>query len=96
MLWGIEISKIDLSYMKFCERSIQLWTIYGHTLLKLSNFLYKSYRQKYVVTPKFLIKFGYYCNYYVVIWRNNFKLSLEDNRIFHPSSGCGLQWNMWD
>jgi hypothetical protein len=43
MLWDIEISKIDLSYMKLCERPIQLWIMYGHTLLKLSNFLYKSY-----------------------------------------------------
>jgi hypothetical protein len=71
MLWGIEISKIDLSYMKLCERSIQLWTMYGHTLLKLSNFLYKSYGQKYVSTPiyKILTKFGYYYNYYVVMWK---------------------------
>jgi hypothetical protein len=38
MLGGIEISKSDLSYMKLCERSIQLWTMYGHTLLKLSIF----------------------------------------------------------
>jgi hypothetical protein len=37
--------------MKPCERSIQLWKMYGHTLLKLSNFLYKYYGQKYVVTP---------------------------------------------
>jgi hypothetical protein len=50
MLRGIEISKIDLSYMKSCERSIQLWTMYSHTLLKLSNFVYKSYRQKYAAT----------------------------------------------
>jgi hypothetical protein len=46
ILWGTEISKIDLNYMKFCERSMQLWTMYGHALVKLSNFLYKSYRQK--------------------------------------------------
>jgi hypothetical protein len=39
MLGGIEISKSDLSYIKLCERSIQLWTMYGHTLLKLSIFL---------------------------------------------------------
>jgi hypothetical protein len=25
--------------------------MYGHTLVKLSAFLYKSYGQKYVVTP---------------------------------------------
>jgi hypothetical protein len=51
MLWGIEISKIDLSYMKLCKRSIQLWIMYGHTLLELFNFLNKSYGQKYVSTP---------------------------------------------
>jgi hypothetical protein len=37
MLWCIVISKIDLSYMKLCERSIKLWIMYGNTLLKLSN-----------------------------------------------------------
>jgi hypothetical protein len=51
MLWDIEISNIDLSYIKLCERYIKLWTMYGHTLLKISNFLYKSYGQKYVATP---------------------------------------------
>jgi hypothetical protein len=51
MLWGIEISKIDSSYKKFCERPIQLWTMSDHTSLKLSNFFYKSYGQKYVATP---------------------------------------------
>jgi hypothetical protein len=35
---GIEISKIDLTYKKLCERCIKLWTVYAHTLLKLSNF----------------------------------------------------------
>jgi hypothetical protein len=69
ILWGTGISKIDLSYMKFCESSMQLWTMYDHALLKLSNFLYKSYGQKYIVTPicNFLTKFEYYYNYYVVI-----------------------------
>jgi hypothetical protein len=42
----IEISEIDSSYKKLCERCIKLSTMYGHTLLKLSNFLYKSYGQK--------------------------------------------------
>jgi hypothetical protein len=51
MLCAIEISKTDLSYKKLCVRSIQLWTMYGHILLKLSNFLYKSYGEKYVDTP---------------------------------------------
>jgi hypothetical protein len=51
MSWGIEISKIDFSYMKLCERCIKLWIMYGHTLLKLSNFLYKGYGQKYVSPP---------------------------------------------
>jgi hypothetical protein len=60
MLWGIEISKIDLSYMKPCERSIQLWIMYGHILLNLSNFLYKFYGQKYVVTP--------ICKFFDQIW----------------------------
>jgi hypothetical protein len=71
--------------MKPCERSIQLWKMYGHTLLKLSNFLYKYYGQKYVVTPicNFFTTFGYYYNYYVVICRNKFELSLEDILIFH-------------
>jgi hypothetical protein len=43
--------------------------MYVQTLLKLSNFLYKSYGQKYIVTPicKFLTTFGYYYNYNVVI-----------------------------
>jgi hypothetical protein len=31
---------------------------------------------------KFFIKIEYYSNYYVVIWRNKFELSLEDTGIF--------------
>jgi hypothetical protein len=40
---------------------------------KTIYFLYKSYGQKYVATPIFIFfwtKFGYYYNYYVIIWRN--------------------------
>jgi hypothetical protein len=51
MSWGTEISKIDLRYKKLYERCINLWTMYGHTLIKQSNFLYKYYGQKYVATP---------------------------------------------
>jgi hypothetical protein len=46
--------------MKLYERSIQLLTMYDHTLLKLSNFLYKGYGQKYVSTP--------ICNFFDQIW----------------------------
>jgi hypothetical protein len=98
MLWGIEISKIDFNYMKLCKRYIQLWIMCGHTLLKLYNFLYKSYGQKYVATPickKNLTKFRYYYNYYVVIRWKKFELSLEDIWIFHLYLGYELQWNMW-
>jgi hypothetical protein len=66
MLWGIEIYKIDLIYVKLYERSIQLWTMYDHTLLKLSNFLYKSYGQKYVTTPIFKV-FGPYLDIIIII-----------------------------
>jgi hypothetical protein len=54
----------------------------GLTLLKLYFFTWQAYGQKYVVTPiykKKLTQFGYYYNYYVVIWRKKFELSLEDN-----------------
>jgi hypothetical protein len=50
MSWGIEISKIDLSHKKLCERCIKLWTMCGYTLLKLPNFLHKYYGQKYATT----------------------------------------------
>jgi hypothetical protein len=54
--------------------------------------LLKAYGQKYVAPPilNFLTKFGYYCNYYVVIWRNKFEFSLKDSRFFHPFLGRGL------
>jgi hypothetical protein len=64
MSWGIEIWKSDLSHKKLCERCINLWTMYSHTLLKLSNFLYKYYGQKYVVTP--ICKF-YWPNLAIII-----------------------------
>jgi hypothetical protein len=65
--WGIEISKIDLSYKKLCERYIKLCTMYRHTLLKLSEF-YTNLIDKNMLPHQFvnfLTKFGYYCNYYV-------------------------------
>jgi hypothetical protein len=89
MSWGIEISKIDLSYMKPCERSIQLRTIYGHTLLKLSNFLYKSYG-KNMLPHQFVILLTTFGYYYIVIWKNKFELSLEDIWIFHLYPGYEL------
>jgi hypothetical protein len=54
--------------------------MYGYTLLKPYNFLYKGYGQKYISIPicNFFIKFGYYYNYYIVILKNKFELSLED------------------
>jgi hypothetical protein len=93
MLWGTEISKNDMSYMKLCERSIQLWTMYTHTLLKLSNFFYTNLMDRNMVPHEFvnrLTKFGYYYNYYVVIWRNKFELFLEDIWIFHLYPGYEL------
>jgi hypothetical protein len=53
--------------------------MYGHTLLKLSNFLFKFYGQK-MLPHQFVIftTFRYYYNYYVVILRNKFELYLED------------------
>jgi hypothetical protein len=97
MSWCIEISKIELSYKKLCERFINLWTMYGHTLLKLSSFLYKYYAQNMLPHQfvHFLIKYGYYYNYYVVIWWNKFEFSLEGIWIFHLYPGYELQWNMW-
>jgi hypothetical protein len=88
MSWGIEISIIDLSYKKICERCIKLWTMYGHTLLKLSIF-YTNLMDKNMLPHQFvnfLTKFGYYYNYYVVIWRNKFELSLEDIWFFSSIS----------
>jgi hypothetical protein len=38
MSWCNQISNIELSYKKLCERFINLWTMYDHTLLKLSSF----------------------------------------------------------
>jgi hypothetical protein len=55
MLWGTEISKIDLSFMKLCEWSIQLWTMYGHTLLKLSNLFYTNLMDKNMLPHQFVI-----------------------------------------
>jgi hypothetical protein len=84
MSWGIEISNIDLSYKKLCERYIKLWTMYGHALLKLCNF-YTNLMDKNMFPHQFvnfLTKFRYYYNYYVAIWRNKFELSLEDIWIF--------------
>jgi hypothetical protein len=53
MLWGIEISKFDFSYMNLCERSIKLWIMYGHTLLKLSNCFYKKILDKNMLPHQF-------------------------------------------
>jgi hypothetical protein len=39
----------------------------------------------------FWTKFPYYCNYYVVIWRKKFELSLEGSLIFHLYLGNGLE-----
>jgi hypothetical protein len=96
-LWGLEISKINLSYRKLWESCMQMWIMYGLALLKLSIFLWQAYGQKYDVISicNFLTKFGYYCSYYVVIWRKNFELSLEDRLIFHLSLETGLEWDIW-
>jgi hypothetical protein len=71
--------------------------MYDPTLLKLYNFLCQAYGPKYVVILiyNFLIKFGYYCNYYMIIWRKKFELSLEDSWNFYLSLEHGLEWNMW-
>jgi hypothetical protein len=59
--------------------------MYGHTLVKLSSF-YTNIMDKNMLPHQFvtfLTKFGYYYNYHVVIWINNFELLLEDIWIFH-------------
>jgi hypothetical protein len=57
MSWGVEISNIDLSYIKLCERYIQLWTIYSHTLLKLFNCFYTKFMDKNMFPQQFVKKF---------------------------------------
>ena len=42
MLWGIQISKFDLKYMKLCERGIYLWIMYSDILLELFDFFMGS------------------------------------------------------
>jgi hypothetical protein len=91
IVWGIKISKIDFSYRKYCERYIKLWIMHGFTLLKL----YKKLWTKNIFSSQFvdfLTQFRYYYNYYVIIWRKKFELSLEDTWIFYVSLGHGLEW----
>jgi hypothetical protein len=65
LTWVIWNFMRDLSNCEQC-----MFILYYNYLI----FLYKSYGQKYV--GDFLTKFGCYYNYYVVIWRNKFELSL--------------------
>jgi hypothetical protein len=59
-------------YMKLYERCVQLWIMYGLSILKLSNFC-GNIMDKYMFSYhlKKLTKFWYYCYYYVVIWRKS-------------------------
>jgi hypothetical protein len=42
----------------------------------------------------FWTKFPNYYNYYVLIWRKKFQLSLEGCSIFHLSLRNGVEWNI--
>ncbi len=87
MSWCIQISNIELSYKKLCERFINLWTMYGHTLLKLSSFFVAILWTNICFHIIFLKKnwiFWHYCYYYVVIWRK--KVWIVPRRQFNFSS----------
>jgi hypothetical protein len=69
-----------------------VWAYFTKTIY----FLWQAYGQKYVVTSicNFLTKFGYYCNFYVVILRKKFELSLEDSSIFQLPLRNGIEWDI--
>ena len=74
-------------------RKVSICELYSDILLELPDFFYGKLKdQKHVVISIyriFLTRFGYYCNYYMVIWKKKFELSLEENWIFHPSPTLG-------
>jgi hypothetical protein len=53
MSWCTQISNIEFSYKKLSERFINLWIIYGHTLLKLSRF-YTNIMHKNMLPHQFV------------------------------------------
>jgi hypothetical protein len=70
MSWGIEISKIDLSSKELCERCINLWTMYGDTLLKLSIF-YTNIMNKNMLAHQFVIFWPNLDIIIIVMWKFN-------------------------